>query len=217
MTLQRFYYVSLACTAPICKKNTFKSRLEKSHVFYNNILNKKTEKSWKMTSKMDPLGHLLNNISWFCASHFVRSEKWWILRDFGQGPAAGVGVCLKLRFCRVWQKIQHAQLPLKGVRRILRASPPAAGPLNVTGIRDLWFLTCGFVFAFAALGVPGTGWELLFASLEMLWRTLRDLRISSWTIWGSQARFKVVWDAILEGWRHKFSYKSYFGCCFVDA
>ena len=49
-------------------------------------------------------------------------------------------------------------------------------------------VTCGFVFAFAVLGVPGTGWVLFFASLEMLWRTLRDLRISSWVSWGSQAR-----------------------------
>jgi len=36
----------------------------------------------------------------------------------------------------------------------------------VGGIMGL--VTCGFVFAFAVFGVPGTGWELLFASLEML-------------------------------------------------
>ena len=41
-----------------------------------------------------------------------------LLGNFLQGPAAGVEAAWSFRFCRFWQKIQHAMLPLKGVRRI---------------------------------------------------------------------------------------------------
>ena len=54
---------------------------------------------------------------------------WKTFGDFGQGPAAEAGVCLKVRFCRVWQLILNAQLPLKRVRRILRLRPCRRPPL----------------------------------------------------------------------------------------
>jgi len=81
------YFTGLHCSN--LQEKHLKSRLEKSHVFYNNILCKKTEKSWKMTSKIDPRGHYCEHFFSICACHFLRSEKRWILGDFGQGPAAG--------------------------------------------------------------------------------------------------------------------------------
>jgi len=110
-----------------------KSTLEKSHVFYNNILSKKTETSWKMTSKMDPRGHYCEHFLSICASHFVRSENMDFGRLWAGAGGRGWGL-LKLQILQIVQLIQHAMLSLKGVRRILRA---AAGPSKVTGARDL--------------------------------------------------------------------------------
>ena len=71
---------------------------------------------------------------------------------FGGAGGSG-GVAWRCRFCRLCSRL-ITPLPPAGVRRILRASPPAAGPLKVTGTRDLWFCRlCCIGSAWNRLGV----------------------------------------------------------------
>ena len=70
--------------------------------------------------------------------------------DFGRlwaGAGGRGGGCLKLQILQILQKIQHAMLPLKGVRRIWRLRP-CRRPHSINrclhgwrhyGTRDLWF------------------------------------------------------------------------------
>ena len=59
-----------------------------------------------------------------------------------------------MQILQIMLSFYHA-VATAGVRRILRASPPAAGPLKVTGTRDLWFCVrfCCIGSAWNRLGV----------------------------------------------------------------
>ena len=90
--------------------------------------------------------------------------------DFGRlwaGAGGRGGGCLKLQILQILQKIQHAMLPLKGVRRILRASTPAAGPSKLTETRDLWFC--------ARFCCIGFAWNSFRRYFLRAWRCFEEL------------------------------------------
>ena len=109
-----------------------------------------------MTSKIDPRGHYCEHFFSICACHFLRSEKRWILGDFGQGPAAGAEAAWSFRFCRFFKRFNTPCFPWRGCGES-EGFAPAAGPWHSMnrcshgwrhyGTRDLWFC-----FRFCCIG-----------------------------------------------------------------